>query len=225
MTVRPLIDLPDSMALLPRDDRGYPVPEFVRWINGKPDFRILKLHYRERCVKENICWLCGGKMGTKKWFVLGPMCTVTRTTSEPPSHKLCAEFAVKNCPFLTMPLATRSDKGIEHLKDDMAGVSLQRNPGASAIWMTTNYQCFEVGDRAVGNSGWLITVGEPLEMTAWARGRKATRKEFMDSIESGFPAIMDVAEQEGPEAVRELKKMYANYLARIVDKFLPKAVE
>lgn len=217
---RELIDLPDSMALLPRDDRGFPVPMFVKWIDGKPDFRILKDGYRAKCVRENICWLCGCKLGLKKWFVLGPMCTVTRTTSEPPSHKLCAEFAAKNCPFLTKPMAKRDTKGIEHLQDTMPGVTIHRNPGATAIWMTTNYQCFEVKGDGLSTAGWLITVGEPMDMTAWAHGRKATKDEFMASIESGLPTLMGVAEKEGPAAVRELKKMYADYLKNIVVRFL-----
>jgi hypothetical protein len=34
--------MPDSIAKLPRDERGYPVPWFVAWVNGKADFRCAR---------------------------------------------------------------------------------------------------------------------------------------------------------------------------------------
>lgn len=39
---------PERMLGLPRDQRGYPVPWFVEWIDGAPDFRVTS---RERMAK------------------------------------------------------------------------------------------------------------------------------------------------------------------------------
>lgn len=212
---RQLFDMPPEMAALPFDVRGYPVPAFVHWKeDGTPDFRIIKQGWREECHTKRRCWLCGGFMGKKKWFVLGPMCSVTRTTMEPPCHRLCAEFAVKNCPFLTKPLAKRadlSDIGAHHV----AGTMIDRNPGVSLIWETLSYKPF----NAPG--GWLITVGDPTGVTAWREGRKATREEVADSVASGFPFLLEEAAKEGDFAVAELEKTFMTWKVLIFDKYFP----
>lgn len=216
MTVsRMLFDLPDAMKRLPVDDRGYPVPEFVRWMeDGKPDFRILKDGFREKCYRQKICWLCGGKLGSRMWFVLGPMCSVTRTTMEPPSHRQCAEFAVKNCPFLTKPMAKYSTKP----KPEGAtidGTLIDRNPGVTLIWETLAYKPFRVGD------GWLITVGDPKNVTAWREGRHATREELLESVMSGIPILNEEAEKEGKGAVDELIRTLGKWQLKVLDKYFP----
>ena len=37
--MKPLPPMPSRIAALPVDERGYPVPWFVAWIDGKPEFR------------------------------------------------------------------------------------------------------------------------------------------------------------------------------------------
>ena len=62
-TLRPELDaagMPDRMKLLPIDDRGYPVPWFVDWIDGKPEFRAMDPTKWRRAVTEQRCWTCGG---------------------------------------------------------------------------------------------------------------------------------------------------------------------
>src|SRR4030095_12652609 len=79
--------MPSRMAKLPRDARGYPVPRFVSWYDGKPDFRIADTRYLEHCFRARTCWLCGELLGRYLAFVIGPMCAVNRTTAEPPCHR------------------------------------------------------------------------------------------------------------------------------------------
>lgn len=217
MTVaRELFDMPPEMARLPVDVRGYPVPAFVRWMeDGTPDFRIIKDGWREECHNRRRCWLCGGFMGKRKWFVLGPMCSITRTTMEPPSHRLCAEFAVKNCPFLTKPMAKRrdlSDVG-EHFVD---GISIDRNPGVTFIWECKDYKPFRV------DNGWLITVGDPTNVSAWREGRHATREEVSFSVKTGLPALLDMAEGQGAQAVEELALTVGRWQHDVLDRYFPK---
>lgn len=216
MTVaRQLFDMPDAMALLPRDARGYPVPAFVHWAeDGTPDFRIIKDGWREECYRKHKCWLCGGILGKKKWFVLGPMCSVSRTTMEPPSHKLCAEFAVKNCPFLTRPLAKRADLS-DIPEKHVDGIMIERNPGVSLVWETLGYKPFNT------DNGWLITVGDPTDVTAWREGRKATREELLDSVMSGLPALEEMALKEGPRAEYELRVTIGKWSFKILDRWFP----
>lgn len=214
--MRELFDLPDAMASLPRDHRGYPIPAFVYFDEqGKEDFRIIKRGWREECHTKHKCWLCGGYLGSRKWFVLGPMCSVTRTTMEPPCHRLCAEFAVKNCPFLTKPLAKRGD--LSDVPDKfVSGIMIDRNPGVTMIWETLSYKPFRDG-----MGGWLIEVGDPKKVTAWREGRHATRDELLESVRTGLPFLEEAAAKQGASAVHELHRTAMEWSSRILDRWFP----
>jgi len=200
--------LPSTIARLPRDERGYPIPYFVAYVDGKPEFKLADPEKFRKCIKQNRCWICGGVLGVRKWFVLGPMCAVTRTTSEPPCHRECAEFACRACPFLTKPLAKRGDTedGVRP-----GGVMIERNPGVSAIWETKTYELFEAG-------GVLFRVGNPEDVTFWREGRRAKRQEVIESIETGMPALVDLAKEDG--GVFELLNTVTRFKAEVMERFL-----
>ena len=212
--MRQLFDLPDEMARLPRDHRGYPVPRFVAWIDGKPEFRAADPVFWSRAVKEKLCWLCGGGMSRRQFFVLGPMCSITRTTTEPPCHRGCAIFAVKNCPFLTKPMAVRNERNMPEDTRHPGGEMIARNPGVTALWESASYEIFR--DPA-GNP--LIRVGYPVSLSFWREGRKATMQEAMDSIESGLPILYDVAAREGQQSVLELEVIVTDYMRTTFRRF------
>jgi len=88
-----LPEIPPRMRLLPIESRGYPVPWFVEWVDGKPDFRVMDRRKWGLAVRFGNCWLCGDPVGVRRTFVIGPMCGITRTTSEPANHHECASFA------------------------------------------------------------------------------------------------------------------------------------
>lgn len=209
--------LPDAIKILPRDKRGFPVPAFAEWIDGEPDFRIVKQGWRENCVNRRLCWICGCRMGDRKWFVTGPMCTITRTTSEPPCHAQCAEFAVRVCPFLTMPLAKRNERDLPEERF-IPGIHVDRNPGVACVWETRHFKPFRTGDS------WLIEMGDPLSMKAWAQGREATRAELVHSIETGLPALAEAAAKEGEQALLELRRVISGYRVDVLDRWYPKDV-
>ena len=79
---------------------------------------------------------------------------------------------------------------------------IRRNPGVTALWVTEGYKLFRSRDGTV-----MITIGDPIEVTWWARGRKATREEVMASFESGMPILRAMAEKEGKEAIDELEAL------------------
>lgn len=215
---RELIDLPDTMEKLPRDKRGFPVPAFVEWIDGQPDFRVIKHNWLPQCVKRNLCWVCGCKLGSRYWFVAGPMCTVTRTVSEPPSHRTCAEFAVKNCPFLTTPAAKRNERNLPENFVEAPGIHIPRNPGVAAVWETKSYTVFR---PHAGAPGFLLTMGDPVDVVYWREGRHATRDEVLASINGGLPRLTDMAVADGPEAVEAFLATVQNFRLDVLDKFLP----
>jgi hypothetical protein len=191
--------LPDRFKALPIDERGFPVPWFVDWKDDKPIFQAADPRKFKRAIRFKRCWLCGQPLGSILAFVIGPMCGVNRVSSEPPSHRDCAEFAVKACPFLTRPLAKRSTRGMEDIETKKpAGMMIERNPGVSLLWITKSYGTF----RAPG--GVLIRVGEPLRCEFYREGRAATREEVEASVQSGLPLLDAPARAEGPAALKQL---------------------
>jgi len=204
--------LPDRVKLLKRDERGFPVPWFVHWQDDKPDFRVVSPDKIVTAHKFGRCWICGGTMGVHRVCVIGPMCVVNRVTSEPPSHRECAEFAAKACPFLTKPRMRRNEKD---LPDERAtvGMPIPRNPGCVCLYETRSVSPFKAGE------GYLFRLGEPTRIDWWAEGRQATRQEVLASIDSGYPFLLDTAtKHDGPEGVAELQRMRAAAL-----KLLPAA--
>jgi hypothetical protein len=138
--IRPELEpLPDRMKDLPLDERGYPVPWFVAWIDGKPEFRAVDPNKFVEAVNQKLCWVCGRRLGNHFCFVSGPMCGITRTTSEPPSHMECGEWSARNCPFLGNPNAVRREDEVINnakMRENTAGIALVRNPGVAMTWMT-----------------------------------------------------------------------------------------
>lgn len=201
------IPVPHRMRKLPISDRGFPVPRFVPWINGQPEFRGFDGEHMGLCVRLKRCWLCGEPLGKFMVFVIGPMCAVNRVSSEPPSHDDCAHYAAKACPFLTQPRMRRNEKDMPEHKGT-AGVGIKRNPGVVLVWTTRSYRVF----RAPGGVGALFEVGSPTEVEFFAEGRKATRAEVLDSMESGLPLLLNEAVKDGPDAVAALEQMYQQAL-------------
>jgi hypothetical protein len=209
------IELPRRMRKLPISEKGFPIPAFVAWLaidsdrylpewtNGaRRDFRVVDPQYMDRCYRFSRCWLCGEPLGRYRVFAIGPMCVVNRITMEPPSHRDCAEYAVKACPFLTKPKMVRNEKGLP-IESNMPGLGIMRNPGATALYQTSDYRRFRV------DNGLLCRLGTPERIDWWAEGALATKAQVYDSIESGFPILMKQAQIDGPEAVADLRRMRA----------------
>jgi len=192
-------DLPINMRELPLDKRGFPVPWFVAWIDGEWDFRVIRPGGIDIALRRDTCWLCGRALGRLRVFAVGPMCTVNRITSEPPSHPECARFAVVACPFLSNPKAKRPDKP-SPADVKVAGTMLPHNPGVTALWATDRQRLrtFPAGD------GFLIELPRPEWVEWWTEGRKASRDDVDQAMVSGLPNLEKLAVQQGSAAIQEL---------------------
>ncbi len=195
---------PSRIRRLKIDDRGYPIPWFVGYIDGKPDFRVIEPGRIQAAVSQRRCWVCGEPIKVPNLaFVIGPMCAVNRVSSEPPSHAECAFWSARACPFLTRPNAKRREANMPE-ETSQAGIGIDRNPGVALVWITRKYRPFAV------DNGVLFNIGEPHRVFWYAEGREATRAEVMHSIDTGLPLLKQMAAEDGPDAMRELDQ----YIAR-----------
>lgn len=217
-------DLPPltpRLAKLPVDERGYPVPFFVQWVDekneptdpgvGRPEFRMMDGKKWARCVKEKLCWVCGEPLGIYMAFPIGPMCSVNRVSSEPPSHLDCAQWSMKGCPFLSRPnMVRREDELTEANKPNVAGMMIERNPGVMAIWVTRDYRVFKAPN------GYLLQIGDPFEVNWYTQGRAATREEVSKAIDDGLPTLLNVCRtaDEVKECMEKAEIVMKNYLPK-----------
>lgn len=201
--LRPELEpLPPRMHLLPIDSRGYVVPWFVQWLDANlrpttwnapgayPEFRVADRDKWMRAVNDGRCWVCGGRLGVFKTFVLGPMCGLNRTTSEPPCHRECAQWSARNCPFLTRPQMERRDHDAlaEQCRGHVPGNMLERNPGVTLLWTTRHFRVWRDDKGAP-----LLTVGDPTAVEWFAGGRAATRADVEASVAGGYPFLERIA--------------------------------
>ena len=193
-------ELPRQIRALPVDKRGFPVPWFVKWIDGEPEFRAMDPEKFAAAVRERRCWVCGGKLYDEMIFVVGPMCAINRISSEPPSHRLCARFSARGCPFLTRPhMHRREDETFSNAKQHSPGMMVERNPGVTLLWFTRDYKLQRV--QAMPHlgvaAGYLFNIGKPFETEWYAHGRPATRAEVMESIDTGLPIFREANRKQG----------------------------
>ncbi len=210
-------DLPAHMKALRVDHRGFPVPWFVAWIDGEPHFPVADGDKFGRAHRCGLCWVCGGQLGKWRASVIGPMCAINRTISEPQSHVDCARFSARNCPFLSRPAMKRVPEGIlPHGAVEAPGEVLKRNPGAVALWIETVATTpFRAGDS------YLFKLGEPKAVEWYANGRAATRDEVEHSIFTGLPLLTEACRKESTEARRAAALAELERRAKGVEVYLP----
>lgn len=215
--------IPPRIARLPIDARGYPVPWFVAWIEGAPEFRAMDVDKWTRAVRERRCWMCGDTLGRYLSFVIGPMCGVNRTTSEPPCHLECAEWSARNCPFLSRPQARRREDDVVNAScaANAPGFAITRNPGVTLIWTCRRYRVFKSPAGGSANGGRLIELSDPEHVRWYACGRPATREEVEASVESGLPALDAMCDKDSDPA--EARRVLARMAARLLPLY-PEAI-
>lgn len=206
-------DMPPRIARLPRDSRGFPVPKFATWPGGQPDFRFADTEWTRHALTARRCFICGESLGQYLAFVIGPMCAVNRTTSDPPIHLECALYAVKACPFLAFPNRKRDHTNAPDNIKKPPGFMLERNPGVALVWVTKSFRLVR---SAAGGAGRLINLGDPTAKYWFRQGRPATLAEVLAAVESGLPHLRKIArDHDGPEGERALEDLIATTIKGI----------
>src|SRR4051812_28481995 len=95
------MEVPKEVGDLAVDGRGYVIPFFVSYIDGKPDFRILDPVKQYRCIGERLCGVCGRKLPKDSMFFIGGKLTLAnRLCTDPGMHRVCAEYSLMTCPHM-----------------------------------------------------------------------------------------------------------------------------
>lgn len=109
-------DIPEALAHLKIDERGYPIPFFVSRPNGKPDFRLLDATKYDLCITKKLCAICGKKVHPGSYyFISGPIGLQNKTCTDSAMHRVCAEFSLKVCPHMYFEKAEYRDGGAKDL--------------------------------------------------------------------------------------------------------------
>jgi hypothetical protein len=98
--------IPDRIARLPKDKRGYPIPwNVLRGVDDTPIFTVNDSEKHLEAIFKNLCPICGEPLGRWKWFTGG-----IRSAFDPngayydlPGHHECEQFALSTCPYLALP--------------------------------------------------------------------------------------------------------------------------
>lgn len=186
--------VPPRMASLAVDHRGYPVPYFVKIINGEPDFRVLDLDRLYRCANLDLCQICGTKHDKIVWFVAGPTFVMNQSSAEPPMHRECAEYALKTCPFMLYPKAERAKKALPEdagFNYSLGNVVLKKPP-VFAMCGTEHYSTSCNEER-----GLYFQAGDFVEVDWWAAGLKVGRGQALEGLLLSTQQIKDRVFQGG----------------------------
>jgi hypothetical protein len=185
------IPLPKRLERRPLTDKGFPVPWFASFIDGAWNLVAVDPRKVAEAYNRRVCWICGEPLGQYLCFVIGPMCSVNRISSEPPQHRECAEYAVRACPFLSRPRMRRNEaeaKAVGSSADTVSGIMIEHNPGAVLLWITKSFR--PVSD---GKGGALFAIGPPIETLWFAEGRTATRAEILAAFDKGLSLLRPLA--------------------------------
>jgi len=206
---------PTRIRGLPMDARGFPVPWFVHWDKGEPDFRIIGAGRFATAIRQKLCWICGGRLGQALAFTVGPMCVINRVSSEPPQHLDCARFAAVACPFLANPRMRRNEKDVPPDRIDPPGIHSTDNPGACAIYVTRSFHLF--WPQRPGEGRPLIEMGEPQGVLWYREGQPASRSQALAALERGLPKLKVLADTAADpvDANRELGRAMERALATV----------
>jgi hypothetical protein len=178
-----MTDMPKRIAALPRTDAGVPVPFFVAYVQGKPDFRIADQRKFAVAVRQRRCWICGEPLGQRLCFVVGPMGAFNRISSEPPSHRSCALYALQICPYLARPHAVRRETNKPNCIAP-AGAMFTENPGVNIAWTTRGYWF---------GGNMLFEMDEPETLQWWTQKRLATRAEALAALRASIDKVKPLA--------------------------------
>lgn len=100
---------------------GMPVPAFIKWVDGKPNFRQIDEQQYMRHYQYRLCAICGTKLGLSCYWLGGEACMASHEFINGAMHRECAELSIRWCPFLNKTKPT--------YRGDLKGAPMQDMSG------------------------------------------------------------------------------------------------
>lgn len=190
------VAVPERISALPADEHGRPVPWFTARINGRPDLRMMDGAKIPTAIGERRCWICGQpfEAGDRLAFLVGPSSLFSRAAPEPPSDRLCALYALRECPFLSNPGRARRPANMPP-GATQTGNPVLDNPGVVLMWLCRDYRV-----EAQPDGGVLLRLPRPSSIVAYCGGLPALRDQLDDAFATAAARARDLLAAEGMPA-------------------------
>lgn len=165
------IEQPARIAAMQKDERGYPIPHSVAWVDGKPDFRVIDPNKWIEAVNNYQCGICGQKLEGEMAFVGGPVSIHNRLFTDLPMHKDCAEYALKTCPYLAAPKfghasleSLAKHGGWKPGEMTVAAAASDVRPSRFGLGVTSGFQL-----ARLGHTGDIVIMANEFTAVSWWR--------------------------------------------------------
>lgn len=135
------VPLPATIADLPRDPRGFPIPVVTPRGSGEPAFGGISSPRLIVCGGNDLCGVCGAPLGDEVWVVSdgedvseeamaaalakGVPVRNMAPQAEAPLHFECGLYAAAVCPFLAHPTARRTEDSVVDARGSLRPERLQ----------------------------------------------------------------------------------------------------
>lgn len=191
------VPIPPTMAHLPRDKRGYPIPTMVmRDDQGLPHFQVNDEERRQEVIQKELCSICGKKLFRGRFLVGGPASALHEDGRyiDPPMHRECAEYSLMVCPYLAAPKHMKrltSEQVHDRVQSKTSGKLISTDPtmipdrpqlfvllGVAKLTSISGPIMVSEGVHMVGVK-YIAPHSQFIDMTFWRHGQRLTHAEGM----------------------------------------------
>jgi hypothetical protein len=184
------LTIPDRIAQLPRDPRGYPIPWNVLRTDDAVFFTVNDDRKAFEALRRGLCPICGERLGRWLWFVGGP-----RSAFDPagcymdlPGHRDCMEFALQTCPYLAAPKymgridIVHPEKLPPEARVLLDETQISDRPEVMVAVACTRVEALDRGPL----QPYLKPVAPFLDWTYWRHGRQISEEEAMPFLRAAL---------------------------------------
>lgn len=168
------VPLPERMASLPKDHRGYPIPDnILKDDAGVYHFIINDSAKRSLHITNRLCAICGQDLFGDYWLVGGALSAFhpQGAYNDTAQHEECVKYAMQVCPFMAMRPYTRPEpeKVQARVQSEQARlyVDLTQIPGQPEI-----HVLIKVSDWDLTLDGYIKPHRPYQKIELWREGRQ-----------------------------------------------------
>lgn len=183
---------PYRISLLPHDKRGFPVPwNVVVNTDGSGAFTVNDSRKSWQAIRESLCPICGQRLGKWRWFCGGPQSAFHEHGwyLDLPAHQECIEFALKVCPYLSMPrYLGRIDVPNPEKLPPEAHVLVDETviPERPAVFVAVAAIKIEINPKGGLMSPYVRPARPLLTWTYWRHGKQLSDEEALPLLPQGI---------------------------------------